>query len=85
MSLSMKDCTLKLFYKNGDCTLAALKKFWSLKSTKKGCDLVSTNGLKKMIKEFKETNSFELKSGTGRNSVCFDSKRKFLYSIERMD
>ncbi len=71
----MKDRALlvKLFYKNDDCVLAALKKFRSLKGMKKGCGPISAKGLKNMIQKFEETGSFEVKSGRGRKSIASTS------------
>ena len=48
MILLMKNraSLLKLFYKNGVCTLAAFKKLWSSKNKKKACGPVSAKSLK---------------------------------------
>ena len=53
MSLLMKDHALlvKLFYKDGDCAQAALKKFRVIKEYDGG--MMSAKGLKKVNKKFK--------------------------------
>ena len=51
----------------------ALKKFWSLKGTKKGCGPISAKDLDNMIKKFEETGSFEVKPGRGRKSIASTS------------
>lgn len=42
------------------------KKIPVIKGRKKGCDLMSANGLKNMILKFEEAGSFEGKTGKGR-------------------
>ena len=72
MSLSMKDHALlvKLFYKYGDCLLVSLNKSRSLNGMKKGCGPMSVKGLKKIIKKFEETSSFNYNlSGRGNQFV----------------
>lgn len=69
MTLTMNDraLLLKLFYKNGECALTAIRRFRTLKSIKSGP--ITTNGLRKMIAKFEETGSFHVKRGRGRKPV----------------
>ena len=64
----MKDCAqlVKLFYKNGDCVIAALKKFESLIPV---CGAMSAKVLQKMIEKF-GTDSFEVESDTVRKAIA---------------
>lgn len=75
VSLSVKDHALlmKLFYKNGNCALAALRKFRSLKGTKKGCVPILAVALKNMIQKFEEKDSFEVKSRRRQKSIISSS------------
>lgn len=84
MGLSMKDRALlvKLFYKNGDSAVAALKKFRVLKGMKKGCGPMSAKALKSMIKKFEATGSFGVKSGRGRKAVALTSVEDVATALE---
>jgi len=64
----MKDRTLlvKLFYKNEDCAVAALRIFRSLNGRKKECGPMSKKALRIMIKNIEATGSFAVKSGRKR-------------------
>ncbi|GBM64573.1 hypothetical protein AVEN_231556-1 [Araneus ventricosus] len=81
MILSLKDWALlvKLFCKNGDCAAIALKK---LKGLRSGCGPMTAFGLKKMIDQFEESGSFDVKCGRGRKAICFDVSGGCSYSIE---
>ena len=67
MTLTMKDraLLLKLFYKNVECALTAIRRFWTLKSGP-----ITTNGLRKVIAKFGETGSLDVKPGRGRKPVA---------------
>ena len=61
MCLLMKDRAffVEFFYKNDGCSLAALKKFRSLKGMKKGRGPLSVMAVKKILKKFEETGSLK--------------------------
>ena len=74
MSLSIKNgfLPLKLFYKKGNYALAAFKKILIVKGyeKKKDCGQMLSKVLKKIIKKFEKTDSFDVKSGKRRKSIA---------------
>ncbi|GBN17397.1 hypothetical protein AVEN_114706-1 [Araneus ventricosus] len=75
MSLSLKDPALlvKLFYKNGDCTAISLKKFQPLKGLRSDIGPMPAFDLKKMIDQFEESGSFDVKCGRERKAIPLTS------------
>ncbi|GBM96285.1 hypothetical protein AVEN_142047-1 [Araneus ventricosus] len=71
INLSLKDRALlvKLFYKNGDCAPAALKKFRTLNGSRSVSSPMTALGLKKMIDKFEESGSFGVKCGRRRKAI----------------
>ena len=71
MTVSLKDCVLllNLFYKNNDYARIALQKFLTLKGMKKDFDLMTVQGLLKMIQKFEKTGSFNVQSGRRRKKM----------------
>ncbi|GBO15596.1 hypothetical protein AVEN_176588-1 [Araneus ventricosus] len=71
MTLALKDRALlvKLFYKNGDCAAIALKKFRTLKGLRSGPGPMTAFGLEKIIDNFEESGSFDVKCGRGSARV----------------
>ncbi|GBM40550.1 hypothetical protein AVEN_240301-1 [Araneus ventricosus] len=80
MTLSLKDRALlvKLFYKNGDCAAIALKKFRTFKGLRSGSGSMTAFGLKKMIDQFEESDSFDVKCGRGRKAIASTSVEMWL-------
>ncbi|GBM15768.1 hypothetical protein AVEN_262928-1 [Araneus ventricosus] len=72
MTLLLKHRALlvKLFYKNNDCAGIALKKFRTFKGLRSGSGLMTAFGLKKMIDQFEESDSFYVKCGKGMKAIA---------------
>ncbi|GBN33925.1 hypothetical protein AVEN_142214-1 [Araneus ventricosus] len=75
MTLLLKDRVLlvKLFYKNGDCAVIALKKFRTLKGLRSGSGPMTAFGLRKIIDKFEESGSCEVKCGRWMKAIASTS------------
>ena len=53
-----------------------------IKKYEKRCGQISTKGLRKIIKKFEETCSFEMKSGRGRKSIVSTAEEDVTTSLQ---
>ena len=72
---------IKLFYKNGDCKLVALKKIWSLNGMKKTYGLMSAKGPKEIIKIFELKGSFEEIYSRGRKFIVLTAVKHVVTAL----
>ncbi|GBM51179.1 hypothetical protein AVEN_254595-1 [Araneus ventricosus] len=68
MEVSGSAC--EVFCKKGDCAAIALKKFRTLKGLRSGSGPMTAFGLKKMIDQFEELGSFDVRCGRGRKAIA---------------
>lgn len=84
MTLSAKERALlvKLYYKNSDCAVTALRKYRTLRGLKKGGGPISVRAMEAMIKKFEETGSFDVRRGRGRKPIPSASVEDVALSLE---
>ncbi|GBN67607.1 hypothetical protein AVEN_36270-1 [Araneus ventricosus] len=73
LSLKYRSLLAKFFHKNGDCAAISLKKFRTLTGLRSGSGSMTAFGLKKMIYEFEEPGSFDVKCGRGEKPIASTS------------
>ncbi|GFT93601.1 uncharacterized protein TNCV_677391 [Trichonephila clavipes] len=71
---------VKLFYQNDYSAIVILRKFWTLKGSRKGP--LTAKNLRLMVTKFEETGSLNVRSGRGKKPVSTEAIEKVALQVE---
>lgn len=84
LSLPDRALLVKLFYKNGESTTIALRKFRTEKGLKAQKSPISLNGILNLVRRFEETGSLEDRPRSGRPSLSADRVHAVKSAMEKV-